>query len=315
MAHQQDVVVVDVDIGKGLAHHRRQDLSRLEEVVDTARLRTLHDGTLSLRILAPELFGHHLVDGERQCQLVGVLAGLHLFAQPGIALEDTLLECLGLQVVEAEAYLLVTLVTVIVVALQVGLLLIGYHLAHQFYGRVVLTAIARFLLRLDGHLAECAVLGREADGELGRGLGIDVDHLFAIAYGTDGESPAIVAFNAETAIAVGDCRYAVAFILYGGVGHRTSVLGIYHHTGDLSQHPEGHRQQDRQYQRSEARRRGSFLFHGCKGTIFLDKARSFVCNSEKMPTFAAEKIVKLIKIPKYETIISVDITFRLPVMR
>jgi hypothetical protein len=34
-----------------------------------------------------------------------------------------------------------------------------------------------------------------------------------------------------------------------------------------------------------------------------------------MPTFAAEKIVKLIKIPKYETIISVDITFRLSVVR
>jgi hypothetical protein len=34
-----------------------------------------------------------------------------------------------------------------------------------------------------------------------------------------------------------------------------------------------------------------------------------------MPTFAAEKIVKLIKIPKYEAIISVDITFRLSVVR
>ena len=33
MTHQQDIVVVDINVGKCLAHHRRQDLTRLEQVV------------------------------------------------------------------------------------------------------------------------------------------------------------------------------------------------------------------------------------------------------------------------------------------
>ena len=142
MAHQEDVVVVDVDVGEHLAHHGGQDVARLEEIVDTARLRALDDGALGLRVLAVDLLGHHLVDGQRQHHLVGVLAGVYLLAQPGIALEDALLERLGLQVVQAEADLLVVLVAVVVVALQVGLLLVGDYLAHQFHGGVVLAAVA-----------------------------------------------------------------------------------------------------------------------------------------------------------------------------
>ena len=247
VAHQEDVVVVDVDVGKHLAHHGGQYLTRLEQVVDAARPGALDDGALGLRVLAPELLGHHLVDGQREHHLVGVLAGVYLLAQPGVALEDALLERLRLQVVQAEAYLLVVLVAVVVVALQVGLLLVGDHLAHQLHGGVVLAAVARFLLRLDGHLAECAVVGGQADGHLRRGLRTHVDHLLAIAHRADGQSPAVVTVDAEAALTVGDGRHAVSFVLDGGVGHGAAVAGVEHHAGYLCQHQQGHRQHQGQH--------------------------------------------------------------------
>ena len=91
MAQQQDIVVVDIHIGKHLTHHGGQDFTRLEQVVDTTRTGTLHDGALGLRILPPELFSHHLIDRQRQHQLVGILAAIHLFSQPWVSLEHTLL--------------------------------------------------------------------------------------------------------------------------------------------------------------------------------------------------------------------------------
>ena len=166
MAQQQDIVVVDIHIGKHLTHHGGQDLACLEQVVDTTRTGTLHDGTLSLRILPPELFGDHLIDRQRQHQLVGVLTAIHLFAQPRVFLEHPLLQRLRLQVVQTETNLLVVLVTVVVVALQVGLLLVGNHLAHQFHGRVFLTTVTRFLLRLHRHLLQRLVVGSQSDGHL-----------------------------------------------------------------------------------------------------------------------------------------------------
>ena len=78
MTHQQDIVIVDINIGKRLTHHRRQDITRLEQVVHTTRLRTFHNRAFGLWVLTPKLFGHHLVNRQRQHHFIGILAGVYL---------------------------------------------------------------------------------------------------------------------------------------------------------------------------------------------------------------------------------------------
>ena len=182
MAHQQDIIIVDIHVGKCLTHHCSQHIASLEQVVHTTRLRTFHNGTLCFGILAPQMFGHHFIDRQRQPQFVGVLTGVNLLSKPRITLEDTLLERLFLDIVEAECYLLITLIAIVVVTLQVGFLLVGNHLAHQINGRVVLSAIARTFLRLDGHFTKRTIVRSQSDGHLSGSLWIHVDHLLTITH-------------------------------------------------------------------------------------------------------------------------------------
>ena len=62
VAQQEDIVVIDIHIGKHLTHHSGQYLTCLEQVVDTTRTGSFHNGSLGLRILPPKLLSHHFID-------------------------------------------------------------------------------------------------------------------------------------------------------------------------------------------------------------------------------------------------------------
>ena len=134
--------MVEVNICENVLYHRVDDVARLEIVVDTRRGLSLNDVLLVVRRLTIELLRYGLVNADRQHQLVGVGTHLHMIEQPGRLGERRLFQLLWGEVVECYGETLVFVVAVIVVVGQIGLLLCRHHALHQFYGRVVLAAVA-----------------------------------------------------------------------------------------------------------------------------------------------------------------------------
>ena len=65
------------------------------------------------------MFRHRLINGQRQHQLVVVLAHFNLIGQPGIFPEKALVEHIRVDIVETEAHLLVVRIAVEIVLFQV----------------------------------------------------------------------------------------------------------------------------------------------------------------------------------------------------
>ena len=165
MTQQQDVVIVDVDIREYVAHHGCQDVSRLEQVVHARRFLADGDGLLLLGVLPVQMLCNSLINGERQHQLVVVLADLYLTGQPGIFPEDALIEHGRADIVQTEGQLLVVRIAIEIVLLQVVRLLVGNHSPHQLHSRIVLSAIACLFLRLHRHLLQRLMLLLQSDGQ------------------------------------------------------------------------------------------------------------------------------------------------------
>ena len=127
---------------------------------------------------------------------------------------------------------------------QVGELLGSNHPLHQLHGGVVLSAVSAFL-GIDGHLLQRQLVGAQGDVKLAALL-LGDGHLFRlIAHGTEGETPALVTVDAESAVDVADDGYAVTLVDHAGVGHALARLAVDDAACQLlCQH--GHGEQDHQ---------------------------------------------------------------------
>ena len=190
------------------------------------------------------MLSHHLIDCQRQHQLVSILTTVNLLPHPGEFLEHTLLQGFRLQIVQSETNLLIVLIAVKVMTLQVGLLLVGDYLAHQFHSRIVLATIARTLLRLYRNFFQCMVVSSQSNRHLSGCLWSHVDDLLTIAHRTDCQSPSVVAVNAETPLTIGNCRNTVTFVLNSGIRYGVAIGSINHNATDLCKQHQRHCQQE-----------------------------------------------------------------------
>ena len=167
---QAHLIIIDIDIGEHILHGGVQDITRLEEVIDTVGGLSLYDTLLIMRVFTVELLRDGLIHTDRKDQFVVILTHLHLIDEPLMFLKHATLQVIGLDVVKTQGDLLVVVILVEIVILQVGPFLGGDHLTHELHGRVVLTAVLRGFLRTHIHLIDLLGIGLQTDLQgVGRG--------------------------------------------------------------------------------------------------------------------------------------------------
>ena len=138
---QSHIVVVDIYISKHILECNVKDVARLDKLVNTRRALSFYNALFRLRVFAIYLLRHGLVDRNWQDELMIKWACLYLVDEPLLLSKEATIKVRRLDVVESKRYLLIFIILQIVVVLQVGFLLCSYHPTHQFYRRVILTAI------------------------------------------------------------------------------------------------------------------------------------------------------------------------------
>ena len=229
---QSDLVVVDVDVGEHLFHHRVQDVARLDQFADACRILSLDDGLLVVRTAAVDVLGDRLVDGQWQDELVVVGAHLNLVEQPLLLLDLRVVDEVGRNLIGGKRQFLIAVILIEIAQREVGALLGGNHLAHQLYRRVVLSAVA-VAPRLDRHFPQLAGVVLQLDVKTSRGAPVDGDSQRLVANGTEGQRPALVAPDAILALEVGSHGYPVALIDDAGVGDAFTGLFVGDDTRNL----------------------------------------------------------------------------------
>ena len=124
------LVVVDVDVGEHVFHHRAYQFARLQELVHSFRLLSLNDGLFRVWVLAVDMLAQRLVHEQRQNHLVVVYAALHLIEHPFRLRESLGLQVFRRDVVYRHGHLLVFVVLVEVVVGNVRALLRRNHSSH-----------------------------------------------------------------------------------------------------------------------------------------------------------------------------------------
>ena len=206
---------------------------------------------MSLWVAAVDFLRYCLVDGDGQNHLARRLVSLYLFYQPRVFLKGILLQLFRLDVVERKGDLLVLVVLVEVVDGKVVLLLGFHHALHQFYGRVVLPAVA-FAMCLDSYHTDFLVVGFQGDVEVCFCLAVDGHDAWLVAQGAEGDVPSLMAGNGILSAETGDGRHLMPFIHHAGIGDAVACLGIGDDTGDglcLTRHG----QEQQQYQKVQKR--------------------------------------------------------------
>ena len=148
-----------------------------------------------------------------------------MLLQPGCTAVGLLQQALGGDVVGSQGQLLVLVVAVEVVVGQVGELLGLDDLPHQLHSGVVLSAVLAFL-GIDGHLLQRQLVGAQGDVQLAALLLGDGELLRLVAHGAEGESPALMAVDAELAVDVADDCHAVPLVDDTGVWHTLAGLTV-----------------------------------------------------------------------------------------
>ena len=207
---QTDVVVIEVYVGKHVFEHSIKYFARLQYVVDAITTLALDDGLCRLGVFAIHMLRHRLVDRDGQDALVVIGTGLHKVHQPRRAFEEPLLQVAVADVVETEGYLLVFVELVVGVVIEMGALLGCDDTTHELHGRVVLAAVFASAC-LDHYLVYLARLRFQLDGQL-LGGGVDGDGDRSVAYRTECQCPALVAFDAELAIGIARHRLVLSLV-------------------------------------------------------------------------------------------------------
>ena len=225
VAQQAYLVVVDVDIGKSVAHDDVDKLAGLNDLVDTLRLLSDDDVFLGMGRAAVDVAGDRLVETDREDKLIVVDTGFDLIDEPLVLLTEIAFDIVGLDVVHGQRYLLVVVVFVVGVVGEVGALLGGDDATHELDGGILLAAIT-LALAFHRDFRQEIRLGHQADVEVDGGVFIDVNALVLVADGREGEFPAVVALDGEASGMVGSHRNLVTTIAEGGKGDAVAGDGI-----------------------------------------------------------------------------------------
>ena len=167
-------------------------------------------------------------------------------------LEGVLLQLFRLQVVERQRDFLVLIILIVVVQVQVSPLLGSHHPAHQLHSGVVAAAVTA-ALGLDGHLAQQFLVGLEGNVQLVADLVVDVDGARLVAYGAEGEGPAIMADNGIAATGTRNDSHLMPFVNHTGIRNAVACLFVSNDTLYLlgvERHPGP--AQDHQYQQPDS---------------------------------------------------------------
>ena len=83
-----------------------------------------------------------LINRNGEYEFVVVLASFDLFGEPLFVFHFRLFESFGCDVVESESKFLILIVLIEVSVVEVGLFFCCDNLFHEFYGRIVFSAVA-----------------------------------------------------------------------------------------------------------------------------------------------------------------------------
>ena len=228
---QADLVVVDVHIGKHILHDGVQDITRLEQVVDTLGVDTLDNRLLVVWLLAIDFLRNRLIHADGQDEFVVIWACLNLVDEPLLFLILGRIEHLGLKIIECQRNLLVLVVLIIIAVVEIGLLLGSYHLTHHLNSRVVLTTVAT-TLGFDGDLFQHAVVGLQGNLQYTLDTRVDLYRVGNVTHGCKRELPAIMTDNRKVAIDIRSHSYPMTQILGTGKGDGLAGLGIHNLSAD-----------------------------------------------------------------------------------
>ena len=223
---QSHIVVVDIYISKHILECNVKDVARLDELVNTRRTLSFDDALFRLWVFAIYLLRHGLVDRNGQDELMIKWACLYLIDEPLLLSKEATIKVRRLDVVESKRNLLIFIILQIVVVLQVGLLLCSYHPTHQFYRRVILTAILT-ALRFHHNFFKLLSIRFQLHVELYRSSRGNVNSLRLISNGTKRELPTIMSFDGILSHSITAHSHMVTFIRSTRIKQRVAILGIY----------------------------------------------------------------------------------------
>ncbi len=138
------IVLVDVNVGKTVREHGRDDVAGADKLVDALIALTDNNGLLGLGILAENDTAHLLLNNQGKDELAGLQTGLDVVLKEWEVLEVVVLEYLWSELVQCRGHLLVLHITEVVVMMKVARLLCLDDFLHQQYCRIVLPYV--FLL-------------------------------------------------------------------------------------------------------------------------------------------------------------------------
>ena len=225
------LIVVDVHIGKHILHDGVQDITRLEQVVDTLGVDTLDNRLLVVWLLAIDFLRNCLIHADGQDEFVVIWACLNLVDKPLFLLILGRIEHLGLKIIECQRNLLVLVVLIIIAVVEIGLLLGSYHLTHHLNSRVVLTTVAA-TLGFDGDLFQHLIIGLERYLDDVLDTRVNLYRVGNVTHGCKRELPAIMTDNRKVAIDIRSHSYPMTQILGTGKGDGLAGLGIHNLSAD-----------------------------------------------------------------------------------
>ena len=85
---QTDTVFVHIHILENILQDRSHDITRIEQLVHTGRIDSLHNAFLTFRTLAIDMLGHRFIHRYRKNMLVYLLAIFHLILEEREFLEN-----------------------------------------------------------------------------------------------------------------------------------------------------------------------------------------------------------------------------------
>ena len=228
---ETDLVIIDVNVSEDILQDLVDDITRLDDMVDTLGAGAQDDGLLTTRILTVNFLGDGLVKGEGQHHLAIIRRGLNLIHQPTHLLVPRVLHPLLRDVIEGKSQLLVFLVLIVVVITEVGAFLGGNDLSHHCHCRIVLPAIAA-ALGLDGHLLQQFIVGFHRHVADTLHIGVHHHGCRHKSHGTERQHPTMMTGDGVMSVNIRDHTDTMPLILDRDRRHSLSRAFIGHVTPD-----------------------------------------------------------------------------------
>lgn len=227
---QTNVVLVDIDLGKGVLEQGVDHLARTEEVADAIGALAENDILFGIVALAVDLLRDGLIDRQGEYQLSRFGGFLHVLLEEGHTFELAFFKDAGRDVGEGKAKFVVLLDRIIVALLEIAHLLGSDDLLHQFHGGIVFARILG-LLRHDLCFPQSEIGGFEAHDETIATGGSD--GLRFVANGGEFKSATLAISDGELALDIRLGNGFRAFVKDIDEGGGFTRLGIEHTACDM----------------------------------------------------------------------------------